>query len=174
LNIAFPDLKATIMSAIAVCLHVLISALVFDISRRILPAIGCPADPRWAGILAALVGASTAVVSFPRRAVVSYQIQRAKLPGTHLVYEGQTGSGIVLLAALITAIPVVIAAASFRVAPTREHIGTVSVIYIFVYTAFMKLYKAYVADPLARVNGQAIGEGAYRTAQQIDAARKPI
>jgi hypothetical protein len=127
----------------------------------------------WARTLAALVGAFTVAVSFPRRAVVAYQGQRARLPSTYLVYEGQTGSGIVLLVALIAAILVVVVAGSFHVEPTREHIGTIGIIYLFTYTAFMKLYESFIGYPLGRMNAQAINEGAQQTAQKIDAARTP-
>jgi hypothetical protein len=172
LSIAFPNLKAKLLSAIPVCLHLLIGALVFDISRRMFQAIGFPADQMWARTLAALVGALTLVVSFPRRAVLAYKAQYATLPSTQLVYEGQTGSGIVLLVALITAILVVVAVASLHIAPTREHIGTIGIIYLFMYTAFMKLYKVFIGYPLAQINGRAVTEGAHQTAKKIDAARK--
>jgi len=171
-RIAFPKLKAKILSAIPVCLCLFIGALVFDISQQTFHAVGFPADLIWARTLAALVGAFTVVLSFPRRAVLAYKVQRARLPSTQLVYEGQTGSGIVLVVALITAILVVAAVASFHVAPTREHIGTTGLVYLFMYTSFMKSYKVFVGYPLARINGRALTNGAYQTAQEIDAARK--
>ena len=173
LSIAFPDLRTKILSAIPFCLHLLAGALVFDIARRIFQAAGSPADPIWAHTLAALAGALTVAVSFPRRAVAAYRVQQARLEGTHLVYEGQAGTGIVLLVALLAAIPVVLAVASFHVAPTREHIGIIGVIYLFLYAACFALYQRFIGSPLAVINGQAINEGAYRTAQKIDAARKP-
>jgi len=171
LSIAFPNLKAKILSAIPVFLHLLMGALVFDISRRMFQAAGWPADPMWARTLAALAGALTVAVSFPRRAVMAYRVQQARLPSTHLVYEGQTGSGIVLLVALITAILVVVAAASFHIAPTRQHIATIGVIYFFLCAAFMKSYEIFIGIPLARLNGRAVNEGAHQTAQKIDAAK---
>ena len=173
LSIAFPNLKARILSVIAVFLHLLMGALVFDISRRTFQAVGWPADPMWARTLAALAGALTLAVSFPRRAMMAYRVQQARLQSTHLVYEGQTGTGIVLLVALITAILLVVAAACLHVAPTRQHVGSIGVVYVFLYTALMKLYKGFIGYPLAQMNGRAIHEGAYRTAQKIDAARQP-
>lgn len=172
LRIAFPKLKAKALSALFVCLHLLIVALVFEIWRRLFNAFGIPANPIWARTLTALGGALILVVLFPRRSVLAYKAQRAKLSGTQIVCEGQTGSRIVLLVALITAILVVAAVAGFHVLPTREHIGTIGVVALFLYQGFMKFYEVFIGKPLARLNGRRINEGAYRTMQRIDATRK--
>jgi hypothetical protein len=172
LRIAFPDSKVGIQAAIHICLRMLIAALVFDISRRVFQIIGYPAEPIWAVILAALTSAWTAVVSFPRLGVMAYRIQRSKLPSTQLIYEGQTGSRIVLLTALLTAFVIVVAAAGLHIAPTREHIGTMGAIVLFMYTMSTRLYLKLIGYPLARMNARAVNEGAYHTAQRLDAARK--
>ena len=122
MRIAFPDLKAKILSALLVCPHLLIGALVFGISRRIFHAVGLPQQPIWTRTLAALAGAFIVVVLFPRRTVLAYTAQRTKLSGIQIAYVGQTGSGTVLLVALITAILAVATAVGFPRSPdSRAH-----------------------------------------------------
>jgi hypothetical protein len=171
-RIAYPDLQTRVLTGAGILFDLFVAGFVFYFVRRRLSEFDLPVDGYWNRGVAFAAAVLTLVVCFPRRAVLAYRAQPSKLSQVQLVYGGQTMTRILFVVALFTAMVTNFIMSVFHLTQNRDPRAIFVSIFILMAPLFFQLYRKLIGYPLSLMNAAAINEGAFRTAEKMDEARR--